>query len=32
MIEAVVQRCYVKKVFVEIRKIRKKTPVPKSVF
>ena len=31
-IEAVVQRCTVKKVFLEIRKIDRKTPVPESLF
>ena len=30
--EAVAQRCYVKKVFLEIWKIHRKTPAPKSFF
>ena len=31
-LEAAVQRCSVKKVFLEIRKIHWKTPVPESLF
>ena len=31
MIEAVAQKCSVKKVFLEIRKIHRKTPVPESL-
>ena len=32
IVEAVVQTCSVKKVFLEISKIHRKTPVPESLF
>ena len=32
LLEAVVQRCSVKKVLLDIRKIHRKTPVPKTLF